>query len=258
VLPEEYVAAAHHDAFIERARGLVALSHPNVTTVFDVGEHERRIFIVFEFLKGQSLRHEMGGRPLNVRRAMDLAIQMADALADAHACGYVHGGLSPDSVVITAKGHAKIPAFALAARDGFAAPGEATLHDYDSPEEARGLPSDERSDIYSVGAVLFEMLTGRRPLHRGAAAPSANNRHVPPELDDLVLKAVAPNPDSRYQSAATLAAELRTVAAILDVRGAVGDEEDHHDRPRQSVAGVVMLAIVILLAIGAIVWWFVR
>src|SRR5436190_12225805 len=252
VLPKEYVDDAHSDAFIERAQGLVALSHPNVITVFDVGEHEDRIFIVFEFLKGQSLRHEMGGRPLNVRRAMDLAIQMADALADAHAVGYVHGGLSPDSVVITAKGHAKIPAFALASRDGFAAPGEATLHDYDSPEEARGLPSDERSDIYSVGAVLFEMLTGRRPLHRGAAAPSANNRHVPPELDDLVLKAVAPNPDSRYQSAATFAAELRTVAAILDVRGAVGDEEDHHDRPKQSVAGIAMLAIVILLAIGAI------
>src|SRR5437762_2300946 len=89
---------------------IVALSHPNVTTVFDVGEHEGRIFIVFEFLKGQSLRHEMGGRPLNVRRAMDLAVQMADALADAHACGYVHGGLSPDSVVVTAKGHSKIPA----------------------------------------------------------------------------------------------------------------------------------------------------
>lgn len=258
VLPQGYVDEAHREAFIERARGLVALSHPNITTVFDLGEHERQVFIVFEFLRGQSLRHEMGGRPLNVRRAMDLAIQMADALADAHAVGYVHGGLSPDSVVITAKGHAKIPAFALASRHGFAAPGEETLHDYDSPEEARGLPSDERSDIYSVGAVLFEMLTGRRPLHRGAAAPSANNRHVPPELDDVVLKAVAPNPDSRYQSAATLAAELRTIAAILDVRGSVGDEDDHHEHAQQSVAGVVILAIVMLLVLGAIAWWFLR
>ena len=258
VLPQDYVDDAHRPAFIERAHGLVALSHPNVITVFDVGEHEQRIFIVFEFLKGQSLRHEMGGRPLNVRRAMDLAIQMADALADAHAVGYVHGGLSPDSVVITAKGHAKIPAFALASRDGFAAPGDATLHDYDSPEEARGLPSDERSDIYSVGAVLFEMLTGRRPLHRGAAAPSANNRHVPPELDDVVLKAVAPNPDSRYQSAATLAAELRSIGAMFDVRGAVGDEDEHTEHAQHSVAGVVLLAIVMLLVIGAIVWWFVR
>src|SRR6266550_4017770 len=244
VLPKDYVDDAHRDAFIERAQGLVALSHPNVITVFDVGEHEDRIFIVFEFLKGQSLRHEMGGRPLNVRRAMDLAIQMADALADAHAVGYVHGGLSPDSVVVTAKGHSKIPAFALASRDGFAAPGDATLHDYDSPEEARGLPSDERSDIYSVGAVLYEALTGRRPMHRGAASPSVNNPHVPPELDDVVLKAVAPNPENRYQSAATFAAELRSVSAILDVRGSVGDEDDHHDASTNNAGRILLLTIV--------------
>jgi serine/threonine-protein kinase len=200
----------------------------------------------------------MGGRPINVRRAMDLAIQMADAVADAHACGYVHGGLSPDSVVITAKGRAKIPAFALASRDGFASPDGERLHDYDSPEEARGLASDERSDIYSVGAVLYETLTGRRPMHRGAAAPSAANRHVPPELDDVVLKAVAPNPENRYLSAATFAAELRSVAAILDLRGSVGDEDDHHDLPPNNTGRILLLTIVMLLIIGAIAWWYLR
>jgi serine/threonine protein kinase len=137
--------------------------------LFDVGQHNGRIFIVFEYLKGQSLRQEMGGRPMNVRRALELGIQMADAIANAHACGYAHCGLSPDSVVITAKGHAKIPALALASRDGFAASDAAELHDYNAPEEAKGLPSDERSDIYSVGAVMYETLTGRRPMHRGAA-----------------------------------------------------------------------------------------
>ena len=257
LLPRGYPDAALRQKFIERARALAALSHPNVTTIFDVDEHDGRVYIVFEYLKGQSLRQEIAGRPINVRRAMDLAIQMADAVADAHASGYVHGGLSPDSIVITAKGHAKIPAFALASRDGFAQGEDAKLHDYDSPEEARGLPSDERSDIYSVGAVLFETLTGRRPLHRGAAAPSANNPHVPPELDDVVLKAVAPNPDSRYQSAATLAAELRSVAAILDVRGSVGDEGDDEERSA-NVGSVVLIAIVILVALGAIAWWFLR
>jgi serine/threonine protein kinase len=258
VLPAEFVDAEARQVFMERARGLSALSHPNVTTVFDVGEHDGRIYVVFEFLKGQSLRTEMGGRAINVRRAVDLAIQMADAVADAHACGYIHGGLSPDSVVITAKGHAKIPAFALASREGFAGPDAAHLHDYDSPEEARGLPSDERSDIYSVGAVMYEMLTGRRPLHRGAASPSASNPHVPRELDDIVLGAVAPNPESRYQTAETFAAELRSLGAILDVRGTVGDEDDHHESPPQTISRTIVLTIIMLVVIGGIVWWFLR
>ena len=257
VLPRDYTTADDGPEFIEKARGLAALSHPNVTTVFDVGEHDGCIYLVFEFLKGQSLRSEMGGRAINVRRAIDLAVQMADAVADAHACGYVHGGLSPESVVITAKGHAKIPAFALASRDGFASSTDGRLHDYDAPEEARGLPSDERSDIYSVGAVLFEMLTGRRPLHRGAAAPSATNPHVSKELDEVVLRAVAPNPDNRYQTAATFAAELRSVAAILDVRGSVGDEADVEVRS-SGASRILLLAIVILLGAAALVWWLAR
>ena len=110
---------------------------------------------------------------MNVRRAVELAIQMADAVADAHARGFVHGGLSPDSIVITAKGHAKIPAFELAARGGFERDGGERLHDYDSPEEARGQAPDERSDIYSVGACSTRCSPTRRPMHRGASAPSA-------------------------------------------------------------------------------------
>jgi serine/threonine protein kinase len=131
LLPAGFTAPDAREEFIGNARGLAALSHPNVTTLFDVGEHEGRIYLVFEFFKGQSLRSEMGGRPINVRRALDLAVQMADAVADAHACGYVHGGLSPESVVITAKG--RDSAFALASREGFASPTDARLHDYDSP-----------------------------------------------------------------------------------------------------------------------------
>lgn len=251
--------AAGGDASIERARGLIALSHPNITTVFDVGDDNGRVYVAFEYLKGQSLRAEMGGRPMNVRRAVELAVQMADAVADAHAAGFVHGGLSPDSVVITAKGHAKIPAFELAARGGFEEDAAGVrLRDYDSPEEARGTPADERSDIYSVGAVLFEMLTARRPLHRGAAAPSAANPHVPRELDDIVLKAVAPNPELRYQSAATLAAELRSLAAILDVRGGAGDEEEEPASEPASVGRILLLAVLILGAVAAVAWWFTR
>jgi serine/threonine protein kinase len=246
-------------ALIESARSLISLSHPNVITLFEVGEHEGRAFLAFEFLKGQSLRAEMAGRSLNVRRALDLAVQMADAVANAHSAGFVHGGLSPDSVVVTAKGHAKIPAFELAALGGFKqTDGEMRLHDYDSPEEARGDAPDERSDIYSVGAILYEMLTTRRPHHRGASAPSASNPHVPKELDDVVLRAVAPSPDNRVQSMPALAAELRAVAAAIDARGGLGDEEDEHGEPSTSVARVILVAALILLAVAVVAWWIMR
>jgi serine/threonine-protein kinase len=257
LLPRDFAGDARGRAsFIAKARSLVAVSHPNVTTVFDVAEDDGRLYVVFEFIKGQSLRSEMAGRPMNVRRAVELAIQIADAVSDAHAGGFVHGGLSPESVVVTAKGHAKIPAFELAARTGFDVTStDVRLHDYDSPEEAQGQPVDDRSDIYSVGAVLYEMLTTRRPQHRGASAPSASNPDVPGELDVVVLKAVAPNPNSRFQSAATLAAELRSILAIMDVRGIPGEEGDELHRPPTSVARVLILAAVILLGVGLLAWW---
>jgi eukaryotic-like serine/threonine-protein kinase len=256
ILPRNFTDAPGRHALLEKARGLAALSHPNVTTLFEAAEDDERVYFAFEYLKGQSLRAEMGGRPMNVRRAVELAVQMADAIADAHAAGFVHGGLSPDTVIITAKGHAKLPAFELASRAGFEeAAGEVRLRDYDSPEEARGQGADERSDIHSVGAVLFEMLTTRRPLHRGAAAPSATNPHVPREIDEIVLRAVAPNPNSRYQSAATFAAELRSAAAILDVRGSADGMENNATRAT-SVGRVLLIAILILLGLAALVWWF--
>jgi serine/threonine protein kinase len=257
LLPVGFANDAERAELLERARSLISLSHPNVTTLFDAGEDEGRLYLAFEFLKGQSLRAELAGRPMNVRRAVELAIQMADAVADAHAAGFVHGGLSPDSIVVTARGHAKIPAFELAAQAGFDNNAEdVRLRDYDSPEEARGQEADERSDIYSVGAVLYEMLTTRRPLHRGASAPSASNRHVPKELDDIVLRAVAPNPELRYQSAASFAAELRAMAAILEVRGTADDEEEHAAASSTTVGRVLLTTILILAALGAVMWLF--
>jgi serine/threonine protein kinase len=215
------------------------------------------VYLAFEFLKGQSLRAEMAGRPLKVQRAVEAAIQIADAIADAHANGFVHGGLSPESVAMTQRGHAKIPAFELAAHGGFdstGAPGEVRLLDYLSPEETSGQPADDRSDIYSVGAILYEMLTARRPNPKGAAAPSAANHHVPPELDEIVLRAVAPNPASRPQSAAAFAAELRGVTALIDSQGGATDEADELRGPSTN-SGRVLLFAAILVAIGGFAWW---
>jgi serine/threonine protein kinase len=244
--------AQSRQRLIDQARGMGVLSHPNVIALFDAGEHDGRVYLVFEYLTGQSLRAEMADRPMNVRRAVELAVQMADAVADAHAADFVHGGLSPDSVVVTAKGHAKLPAFELAARGGFETGGD-RLRDYDSPEEAKGQAADDRSDIYSIGAILYEMLTTRRPSHKGAAAPSVSNRHVIPDLDDIVLRAVAPNPDARHQSAVTLAAELRSVAARFDVRDTAVDEEAEAGRST-SISRVLVTTILLLGVLGA-AWW---
>ncbi|HKH71356.1 MAG TPA: serine/threonine-protein kinase [Vicinamibacterales bacterium] len=241
---------------ISQARGLTSLSHPNVTTLFEVGEHEGRVYFAFEFQKGQSLRAEAAGRPMNVRRAIEIAIQIADAVSDAHAAGFVHGGLSPESIVISAKGRAKIPAFELAAQGGFEHDGrEARLRDYESPEEANGQAPDDRSDIYSVGAILYEMLTTRRPMHRGASAPSASNPKVPKEIDAVVLKALAPNPASRYQSAIGLAGELRAAISVLDQLGIAGEEEELAQTSTTSIRRVVTMAAV-LLVFAVLAWWF--
>jgi serine/threonine-protein kinase len=243
---------------VEQGRELAGLSHPNVTAVFDVGEHEGRVYVAFEFLNGRSLRAEMGGRPVNPRRAVDVAIQIADGVAYAHGQGFGHGGLSPESVVVTANGHAKIPAFELAARAGFdPSRGEGRLSDYQAPEEARGEAPDDRSDVYSVGAILYDMLTARRPPHRGAAAPSAWNARVPAELDRLVLKAVAPNPDFRHASAALLAGELRGVANAMDRAERL--DARSRDEPRPADLGrALLMAAAILGAVGVIAWWIMR
>jgi len=257
LLPADFTA--DRTKLIETARALTALSHPNVTTLFDVGEHEGRVYLAFEFQKGQSLRAEAAGRPMNVRRAVEIAIQIADAVADAHAQGFVHGGLSPDSIVISAKGRAKIPAFELAAHGGFEHDGhDARLRDYDSPEEAQGRPPDDRSDIYSVGAIFYEMLTTRRPLHRGASAPSGSNPKVPKEIDAVVLKALAANPDSRYQSAVSFASELRASRAVLDALDVAGEEEELVQKRSTSIGRVAVMAAVMIVIALVLAWWFMR
>ena len=254
VLPADFTSDPA--ALVDTARAVQVLSHPNAITVFDVGTHDGRVYVVFEFLKGRSLRSEMAGRPINVRRAVDMTIQIADAVADAHAAGFFHGGLSPDTIVITAKGNAKIPAFDLAVQNGLQYErGQARLHDYDAPEEARGQSPDERSDVYSVGAILYEMLTMRRPMHRGASAPSASNAGIPKELDGVVLRAVSPNPDSRYQSVATFAADLRSAATTLELDE---PQEAQSSASSTTVGSVVLTAVAIVAVLTAILWWVMR
>jgi eukaryotic-like serine/threonine-protein kinase len=238
------VAADHErrERLMHEARAVAALSHPNIAALYEVGEDHGHLFLAFEFVPGDTLKTVIAGRPLNARHAVEHAIQITDALAEAHAAGIVHRDIKPDSIMVTPKGSAKILDFGLsaftaggaerdAAAGGRADGPVATTIAYMSPEQIQGQPVDQRTDIFSFGVVLFEMLTGRRPfmgttlpalskeiVHTPAPPPSALNPDLRKDFDAILVRALAKKPEDRYEAAATLAAELRSVAAILDVR----------------------------------------
>lgn len=257
VLPSEITGdPARLRALVDVATKAAAISHPNIATLFEVGEDAGRQFLVFEFVPGDPLTSLIEGRALNVRRAVELAIQLADALADAEAQDQVHGDIRPGTIVVTSKDRAKLMNFGLAAFTAGGASRRASAPMYVAPEQSAGDAGDIRSDIFSLGAVLFEMLTGRQ--RGGGLAPSALNKSVPPELDRLVGKMLATNPGQRYQSAATVAAELRNMAVILEARATA--EEAAFERPRRSRAGLSSTLVVlgVLAVILVIAFWLGR
>ena len=282
------------ERFLEEARAAATLSHPNIAALYEIGEDQGRLFLVFEFVPGESLNTVIGGRPLNPRRAIDLAVQVADALADAQAGGIVHRDIKPANIMVTPKGNAKILDFGLStwttggaerehAADGTIPPATLPVATqgtvaYLSPEQALGEQLDHRTDIFSLGIVMFEMLTGRLPFSAATPAalalqivqapaplPSSMNRSLPTELDPIVGKALAKSLEQRYESSVTLAAELRSVAAILDVRSDTAAPASSHatvQQPRrqqsrrQSGAGWIVLLIVLAGLLAAA--WFQR
>ncbi len=270
------------ERLLSDARAAAALSHPNIAALYEIGEDQGELFLVFEFVAGETLKTTIAGRPLNPRRAIDLAVQIADALADAHAEGLVQGGLSPDAIIVTPKGHAKILDLGLAAWTksaaaraqtstaiGVASAGAIDAVAYRSPEQLLGERIDHRTDVFSLGTVLFEMLTGRLPFSGAtpsdladqiaqAPSPTLIKTNLPAELDAILSKALARKVDQRYESIATMAAELRASAAILDARSGMSEPE-RASRPvlaprRRSLAGagVLLLMLVMLAAVG---WW---
>jgi serine/threonine-protein kinase len=278
--------APRRERLLRDAQAAARVSHPNIAVLYEIGEDQGQHFLAFEFVAGDRLSAVMSGRPLNPRRAIDLAIQIADALADAHAVGMVHGDIKPDNVIVTLKGNAKILDFGLA---NWTAGGRGraqtptaplTTAAYLSPEQAIGEPVDERTDIFSLGIVLFEMLTGRLPFTGAtptamalqiaqAPAPSASSvvPSLPRELDAIVAKALAKSLDQRCQSAATMAAELRAVAAVLDARSTADEEAwapavkgdgSRAGRPRLRgaliLAGALLLVLVLIFIAAAMGW----
>src|SRR4051812_42939621 len=190
VLPDSIASNAQRsNALLDAAKAASSVSHPNIAALFEGGEDAGRRFLVFEFVAGDPLNTLIEGRPLNVRRAVELAIQLADALAEVDAADLAHGDIRPATIMVTSKDRAKLMNFGLAAFTGGGINRRTASALYVAPEEMSGPSGDIRSDIFSLGAVLFEMLTGRK---RGqGVVPSALNKNVPPELDRIVGKMLA-------------------------------------------------------------------
>jgi serine/threonine-protein kinase len=236
--------ASRREALFRDANAVLALSHPNIATLYEIGDEHGTAFLVFEFAPGETLKRVIAGQPMNPRRAVDLAAQVADALADAHASDIVHGQLGPDAVIVTPKGNAKILDFGFSRWTKKAVSG------------TRG--TEEREDLEALGQLLFEMLTGKPAVPDGSGRASELNPSLPDELRAIVSKSVAVEREA-YQSAAAMAAELRTVAAVLDVRTASEAVRVVPVRSRRSASRqapwIVAAVFVAVAALAAAAWW---
>lgn len=271
---------------LEDATAAMQLSHPNIATLWDAGSAEGQTYLAYEFIAGRRLRDETGGAAMNTRRALDLAIQIADGVADAHAHDVIHGDLRPDTVMVTGKGSAKILDFGMApwtnggavrgaaSRDPDAlAPDAVGVLAYLSPEQAIGGAVDPRTDVFSLGVIAYELITGTNPfaaasasqtvlnvIKAHAAPPSDVNPAVPKDVDAILGRALAPDLSERQQSAAALAAELRSVAAALDVRSGDADAPSAllpiDDSPDRRAAGMLTGALLGAAAAAVAVWWW--
>ena len=284
VRPELLPDAAAQQAFIESVNALRDLSHPNIASLYDVGEDTGRFFLAVEWVKGEQLRSLVAGHPLKVRRAVSFGAELSNALADAHARDQLHGDITSDTILITPTEHAKLLDFGLSAwtrggelrrraTAGQAGGDEATRRaaGYVAPEQVGSAEPTPAAELFSMGVVLYEMLTGRLPfvgesvdqvLQQSAQAaappPSQLNSHVSEELDSIVARALAPDPEARCQSAAALAAELRSVGAILEIREGDREPPTAVRRVRRSRARrrrwPAVIAVLAALAVGGALW----
>ena len=243
------------ERFSREARAASALNHPNICTVYDIGEFEGRPYLVMECLEGRTLRDQILGAPLTLPELLDLSIQITDALDAAHSAGIVHRDIKPANIFVTRRGQIKIMDFGLAKVTAARTAGSGSQADsqaptaaldelvtspgstlgtvaYMSPEQARGEELDARSDLFSFAVVLYEMITRVSPfqgntsaltfvaiLHNAAVPPSQLRPDVPAELDHIVLKGLEKNRDLRYQGAAEIRADLKRLRRQADSQG---------------------------------------
>jgi TolB-like protein len=275
VLPLDLVDDPQRRAWFRReAASAAALNHPNICTIFEIAEADGRLFIAMEAIEGRTLSARIAGAPIPLEEALDIALQVADALDEAQRCHIVHRDLKSSNIMLTPKGQVKILDFGLAKRLETApspiatmttmvtqrAAGFGTLA-YMSPEQMLGRLVDHRSDLFSFGVVIYHMLAGHLPFQRDTSSESLDlilhhdppslstvNRHVPATLAAVVARLVHKDPARRYQSARELSADLRAIKAGRRAHSALGR------RLRRLAAA----AIVIAVALGGIGWWSTR
>jgi serine/threonine protein kinase len=269
--PKDGGPEASGSVALAEARATAGVSHPHLATLFEVGDDGGRLYAASEFVPGQTLTRVLAGQPMHPRRAADLAARIADALAEAHAAGIAHRDVRPDNIIVAPSGQVKLTDLGLTAwtRGGRARLRAASgAHDglgtdllaYLSPEQALGQASDPRTDIFSLGAALYTMLTGTPPfrgatvmdlvvdvLKREPAPPGTVNTAVTPALDRIVARALAKSLDRRYQSAAEMAADLRAAAEELEARPAAAPLAIQ-TAPRRRRWPLVLLMLVLVLA----------